>query len=133
MSPIGLLRSALTTGANSRESYINVTWTPTASQLGPTICIFCYTATDNYRCVEKWFYGNFPLQHQFDDGISPFTLCRLASQQSCITLVVGGGLHCIMYYIIRSEYYSYISYTCTFVRVHTVCSGCSSASECHAD
>ena len=46
VSPPGLLKSALTTGANSRESYINVTWTPSASQLGANI--FCYTASDNF-------------------------------------------------------------------------------------
>ena len=45
------MRSALTTGSNSQEAYINVTWTPSDSQLG--MHMFCYTATDNYMYVKK--------------------------------------------------------------------------------
>ena len=45
------MRSALTIGSNDQESYINVTCTPSASQLG--MHIFCYTATDNYGYVKK--------------------------------------------------------------------------------
>ena len=48
VSPPGLMRSALTT-LDSRESYITVTWTPTASQQGSSI--FCYTAVDNFGYV----------------------------------------------------------------------------------
>ena len=51
MSPPGLLTSALTTGRSRQESYINVTWTPSASQHGTKV--FCYTATDNLGYVEK--------------------------------------------------------------------------------
>ena len=50
MSPPGLSRSALTV-LNSRESYINVTWTPSASQQG--VNFFCYTATEHSGCVKS--------------------------------------------------------------------------------
>ena len=50
VSPPGLMRSPLT-AFNSQESYIDVTWTPSPSQQGANI--FCYTATDNFGCVER--------------------------------------------------------------------------------
>ena len=61
MSPPGLTRSPLTV-LNSRESYITVTWTPSASQQG-TANIFCYTATDNFGCVESKKVGKFGKLH----------------------------------------------------------------------
>ena len=44
-SPLGMRMSNLTQCDNPREWQIDVTWTPTESQLGPNI--FCYIAMDN--------------------------------------------------------------------------------------
>ena len=51
VSPLGLMRSPLTV-LNIRESYINVTWTPSPSQQGANM--FCYTATDNFGYM-NWY------------------------------------------------------------------------------
>ncbi|VDI07666.1 Hypothetical predicted protein [Mytilus galloprovincialis] len=48
VSPLGMTKSNLLQyGAFNNKSYINVTWTPTESQIGSHI--FCYTAFDNNR------------------------------------------------------------------------------------
>ena len=104
VSPPGLMRSPLTT-LNSRESYINVTWTPSPSQHGANI--FCYTASDILGCVETMLvnavcdYNGHPsptmtwcwnhvLFALFMVVSSFILLIRLTSPMRCITLVVGG-------------------------------------------
>ena len=107
--PPGLMRSPLTV-LNSRESYINVTWTPSPSQQGSNS--FCYAATDNFGCVETMLANAAFMQyvikvdilHQLRHYIlwnrvlftlfmvvsSFILLFRLTSPTRCITLAVGG-------------------------------------------
>ena len=101
-SPTGLIQSDLTT-KNSRESYINVTWTPSASQQGARI--FCYTATDSIgwginTCISSTEQtSQFPLTLT---KVSTFWIlsCSLPSARTCITLLVGGELYTNRLYII---------------------------------
>ena len=87
VSPPGLLTSALATGRSRQESYINVTWTPAASQHGTKV--FCYSATDNLGYVEKYLQTGLMLQQilVFSFILPTF---RLTSQVHCITIVVRG-------------------------------------------
>eukprot|EP00731_Ephydatia_muelleri_P017140 Em0010g238a len=48
-SPAGLQMSNLTQIGNSLQWYINVSWTPDNTQIGPNI--FCYAAVDNLRIL----------------------------------------------------------------------------------
>ena len=44
-SPAGLTKSSLRSGPGTNQRYIDVTWSPSASQTGPNI--FCYYAQDS--------------------------------------------------------------------------------------
>ena len=44
-SPAGLTKSSLRSGPGTNQWYIDVTWSPSASQTGPNI--FCYYAQDS--------------------------------------------------------------------------------------
>lgn len=50
-SPPGLRRTGLTMTENSRQWYLNATWTPSDSQYGPNL--FCYSSMDNIGWVDK--------------------------------------------------------------------------------
>ena len=122
------MRSALTAGNNSREWYINVTWTPSASQQGANI--FCYTATDNFGCVSLKRIIVVSGFITISDVLS-FThyTYRLSSEQSCITLVLGGEPNVKLHSVENCR--SNVLHPTPFVHLHTDCSGCSSVDNGH--
>ena len=110
VSPPGLLRSALTV-LNSRESYINLTWTPSPSQQGAHI--FCYTATDNFGCVTLIF-----CMHTFILIIVVYII--IENTKLSFVLIPAFTLHCrqMLGWVLHTILHSVAAIICYFIQLY---------------